>query len=94
MDLRRTEVQFVGVVITGRDDARQDILQLRVIVEQAQQGFAARAMVADAENVLGSRVQAQDKQIVVEQDYARTQAIKDSSGRFASGPAVIDGVAA
>ena len=70
MHFRGAEVEFVRVMIARRHDARQNILQLRVVIEQPQQRLAAGATLADAEDVLGGRIQADDEEVAVEQDDA------------------------
>jgi len=45
-----------------------------------QQRLATGAPGADAEDVLGRRVQVNDKQAVVKQDDARTQAVENAAG--------------
>ena len=47
-------------MVTGGDDARQDVLQFPIIVEQPQQRFAPRAVLTDTEYVLRGRIQADD----------------------------------
>ncbi len=47
---------IVSVVIAGCNNPRQDISHLRLIVDQLQQRFTVRAVLADAENVFGGGV--------------------------------------
>ena len=67
------------VVIACRDDAAQDISQLRFIVNQPLERFALRAAFTDAEYVLCCTVQTDDQQILIEQNDSRTQAVEDIS---------------
>lgn len=59
--------------------AAEDIAKLWFIVNQPQQRFAARAPRADAQDVFRRRIQANDKQVRVEQDDARTQVTENLS---------------
>jgi hypothetical protein len=76
-------------MVTGGDDARQDVLQFPIIVEQPQQRFAPRAVLTDTEYVLRGRIQADDEQIVVEQDDAGAQAVDDGLSLDGFGAAII-----
>ena len=78
MDLGWCQPHFVGVVVTGFQDATQDVAQLGFVVEEAQQRFAACALHADAEDVFASRVEVDDQQVVVDEDDARTEAVKNA----------------
>jgi hypothetical protein len=89
MDFRRAEVQFVRVMVAGRHHARQDVLQLRLIVEQPQQRLSAGAPLADPEDVLGGRVEANNEQVAIEQDDARAQAVEDAARITTSGATVV-----
>jgi len=64
-------------MIAGDADPAQDVAQLRVVVEELQQGFAARTPLADTEDVLRSGIEAEDEQVPVQQDYAGAQAVED-----------------
>ena len=55
----------------------QDISQLRFIVNQPLERFTLRAACTDAEYVLCCTVQADDQQILIEQNDSRTQAVED-----------------
>ena len=56
------------------------VAQLRLIANQSQQGLAARALHTDAEDVLGSRIQVDNEEIVVNEDDARAEAVENSFG--------------
>jgi hypothetical protein len=77
IDLGRTQAQHVGVVVARLNHATQQVPKLRVVVEQAQQRPSAGAGLADSKDVLGGGIQADDQQVLVEQDDARTQAVED-----------------
>lgn len=66
----RREPQFVGEVIAGNYNATQDIAHFRFIVDQAQQRFAARTFLADTQDILSGRVEANDQQVLIEQGDA------------------------
>ena len=55
VNLGRREPHFVREVITRDGDARQDFTHLGFVIDQAQQGLAARPRPADAEYVFGCR---------------------------------------
>ena len=82
VDFVGRQAHLVGVVITGRGNSGQHVAQFRFVIDELQQGFATGAAAADAEHVLGSRVQINDKQAVIEQDDAGTQAVEDAGGMF------------
>jgi hypothetical protein len=77
LHLVRAEVQLIGVVVSGYADAGQDIVEFRVVVEEPQQRFAARAPLAHAEDILCGGVEAEDEQVSVQQDDAGAQAVED-----------------
>jgi hypothetical protein len=64
-------------VIARYADPAEDVAQLGIVVEQPQQRFAACTTLAYTEDVFRGRVEAKDKQVPVEQDYARTQPVED-----------------
>jgi hypothetical protein len=76
-------------MVAGRHHARQDVLQLRLIVEQPQQRLSAGAPLADPEDVLGGRVEANNEQVAIEQDDARAQAVEDAARITTSGATVV-----
>ena len=80
MDLGRRQAHFIGEVVAGRSNAAEDLAHFRLIVDEPQQRLAARAGAADAQNVLGRRVQVDNEQIVIQQDDARSQAVDDLAG--------------
>lgn len=77
MSLGGPEPHLDRIVIARRDDAAQDISQLRFIVNQPLERFTLRAACADAEYVLCCTVQADDQQILIEQNDSRAQAVED-----------------
>jgi hypothetical protein len=77
MHLGRGQPHFVGVTIAGRGDPVQDVTQLGLFVEQAQQGLAARAPRAYAEYVFRRRVESDNEQAGIEQDDARAEGIEN-----------------
>lgn len=87
MHLCRRQVQFIPVMVAGRYNAAQDVAHLGFVVDQLQQGLAARACLADAEDVLGCRIERNDQQVDVEQNDAGTQVIENMAGSFAQPPA-------
>lgn len=89
MHLGRGKVHFIRIVITCFYDAAQDIAQLGIIIDETQQGLPFCTLLADAENVLGGRVQADDQQARVKQDDARTQAVEYALGFVVEGAAVV-----
>jgi hypothetical protein len=64
-------------MITRRNDPAQNALELRVLTNQAEQRFTFRAVFADAEDVLGRRVEANDKKGAVEQNDACAEAVEN-----------------
>jgi len=59
-------------------DTAQDVSQLRFVIKQAQERFALCALLADPQNVFRRWVQANNQQTAIEENDARTQAIKDA----------------
>lgn len=80
MHFGRRQFHFVGVVIAGRRDARQDFPHLGLVVHKPQQRLAACTLTADAKNILSGRVEVNDKQAFVKQDDAGRQAVEDVAG--------------
>jgi hypothetical protein len=70
-------MDFVRIMIAGGRDPAEDLAELRFVIDQLQQGFSACAVAADAENVLGRRVEVGNEQIVVQQDDACVQAVEN-----------------
>jgi hypothetical protein len=64
-------------MVAGGTDPAEDVAQFGVVVEQAQQGFAARPPLAHTEYVFGRRIQADDEPVPVEQDDTGTQTVED-----------------
>ena len=60
VNLGRSKPHLVGVVIARLNGAAEDIAQLRFIVNQSQQGFSVCPLRADAEDIFGRRIQAND----------------------------------
>jgi len=65
-----TKVHFICVVVSGFNNATKNVSQLRLIVDELQQRLATCALNANAKNVFGGRVQADDQQALVEKDDA------------------------
>ena len=70
VNLGGTEAQFFGVVVSRRGNAAQDVSELCIVVEQAQQRFTVCTVTTDPEYVFRRRVEVDDEQILVEQDDA------------------------
>ena len=83
------QTQLVRIVIAGRNYPAEDVAQLRFIIDKSQQRLATRAPLADAENVLRGRIQADDEQVLVEQNDARAQAVEYVRGFSVDGPVVV-----
>ncbi len=86
MNLGGPQPHLDRVVFARRNDAAQDISQLRFIVNQPLERFPLRAAFTDTEYVLCCRVQADDQQILIEQNDARTQAFEDIARFSVDGP--------
>ena len=67
---------FVCVVVAGRGDTAQDLAHLRLVIDELQQRLPMRTSAADAEDVLGRGIEVGNKEIVVQQDDARVQAVE------------------
>ena len=65
----------------------------RIIIDKLQQRFAVCALLTDAEDILGGRVQANDQQVVVQQDDAGAQTFENSPGIATEGSVVIESAA-
>lgn len=77
MNFGGSQAQLHRILIARREGATQDVSQLRFVVDQPLQRFTVRTACADAEYVLCCRVQADDQQILIEQNDSRTQTIED-----------------
>ena len=71
MHLGWCEAHFVCVMIPGREHPGKDVSHFRFVVDKLEQRLAARAPLADAEDVFCRRIQSDDKEMVVEQNDAR-----------------------
>ena len=80
MDFGRAQAQLVGVMIARRDDSAQYVPQFRIVIDETQQRLALSACLADSEDVFGGRIQADDQEVLVEQDNARAKAVEYVSG--------------
>lgn len=74
------QLHFVGVVIAGFDDAREDVPQLGFVADELQQGFIASTRFTDAKYVFGGRIEANDEQGFIEKDDACAEAVENLSG--------------
>ena len=72
------ESHLVGVVVATRRDAREHFAKFGFVIDELQQGFAARPAPADSKYVFRGRVQVDDQEVVVEQDDARREAVEDT----------------
>ena len=88
MHLRWREVQLVCVMVTRRENAAQDVAHLGFVVDELEQRLSARALLADAENVLCCRVEPDNQEVLVEQDDARAQVVEYVPGGSLRGTAV------
>jgi hypothetical protein len=59
-------------------DPGQNVPQFGLVVDQPQQGFAAGALNAHAEDVLGGGIEVEYEQARIEYDDARAQRIEDA----------------
>ena len=91
--LGRRQRHLVCVVIAGYQHATQHVAHLRLIIDKLQQRFAVCALLTDAEDILGGRVQANDQQVVVQQDDAGAQTFENSPGIATEGSVVIESAA-
>jgi len=76
------EAHLVRVVVSGSQHATQDVTHFRLVINQAQERFTLRALLADAKNIFGRRIQADDQEAAVEKNNARAQPIKDAQWFF------------
>jgi hypothetical protein len=76
--LGRAQAQLVGVIVTRLQHAPENVAHLGLVVDQPQQGLAARALQADAEDVLGRGIEIDDQQAVVDKNDARAKAVENS----------------
>jgi hypothetical protein len=58
VNLCRCETHFIRVVVASFKNPRQDIAHFRLIIDELQQGFTIRSLLADTKNIFGGRVQA------------------------------------
>ena len=79
-------------MIARRFNARQDILHLRLIVNELQQRLSVGSFLANAKYVFGGRVQSNDQQMLVKQYDPRTQRVENCLGVSVDGPIVAGAV--
>lgn len=92
MYLGGSESYFVSVVIAGCSDARKDVTHLWFVVNKLQQRLSACASFADTEYVFCGGIQADNQQVFVEQNNARTERVENRPGVGVDG-AVVAGTA-
>lgn len=80
MYLGRAKVHFIRVVIAGFNHPAQDIAQLRLIIDEAQQGLARSTLCADTEDIFRGRIQTDDQEARVEKNDASTQGFENPPG--------------
>jgi hypothetical protein len=80
MHLGRAETHLVGIVVTRFQHPAENVAHLGLVVDEAQQRLAARALLADAEDVLGGGVEVDDQQAVVDENDACAQAVENAFG--------------
>lgn len=93
MHLGRRKSHFVRIVRSGCHHTTENVAHFRLIIDESQQGFSVGSFLADAENIFGGRVQADNQKVLVQKDDAGTQCIEDAVGIAPEG-SVIAGAAA
>jgi len=73
----------------GSNNSRQDIPHLGFVVDQLQKRFTLCTTLANSEYVFGGRVQADNQQVFVEKNYARTQGVENRLGVLTDGSIII-----
>ena len=71
---------FIGVVIAGGGDARQNLAHFRLVIDELQQRLARGALATDAKNIFGGRIEVDDEKVLVEQYDARTETVENAAG--------------
>jgi hypothetical protein len=64
------KAHLIRVVISRFDDAAENIPQLWLIVNEAQQGLTSSALHTNAKNVFGGWIEVDNQQTTVEKDDA------------------------
>jgi hypothetical protein len=59
-------------VRAGRHYTTENVAHLRLIVDESQQRFSVSSLLADAEDVFGRGIQANDQKMLVQKDDAGT----------------------
>lgn len=80
MNFSGAESQLVGVVIAGLENAAKNVSQFGFVVDEAQQGLALCPLHADAKDIFRGRIEVDDQQVVVDENDARAQAVKNTFG--------------
>jgi hypothetical protein len=70
MNFRGGETKFCRIRLAGVERAAQDVPKVGVIVDHLQQGLTAGPALADAEEILGGRIEFCDQQILIEKNDA------------------------
>jgi len=70
MHFSRRQPQFVGEVIAACEHTAQDIAHFWFVVNESQQRFTSRTLLTNAQYILGRRVEADDQQVLIQQDDA------------------------
>ena len=77
VNLGWSKTHLVRVMIACRNHTSEYVLKFGFFADEAQQGFAGRPLLADAKNIFGRRIKANDEQGAVEQYDARAQAVEN-----------------
>jgi hypothetical protein len=64
-------------MVSALHDPAENVAQLRLVIDQLQQGCATCTSRADSEDIFGGWIQAQDQQAGIQQDDAGIQAVEN-----------------
>ena len=77
MRLRLTQAHFVRVVVAGLYGATQYVAKLWFVVDQLQERLAAGALRTYTENIFRGWIQADDKQVCIQQNNAGAEVVEN-----------------
>jgi len=72
------EPELIGMRDTGHQCSYQDIAQFGIIVDEGQQRLTKRAGRTYAQQIFSSRVEFDDKEIMIEQNNGGSEAVYDA----------------
>ena len=80
MNFGRPQTQFIRVMVAGLNGTTQDVAQFRLVINQPQERFAARAARTNTKNIFRGRIQADDEKACIKKNNAGVEAVENLFG--------------